>query len=134
LASSFAAMQNVMEMPGTPRERLNSLVTKMLEPRRERIEYAQLISKAFEAATTTGEQKELIRKQVENYRKVLRQLIVAGQSTGEIAGDDPDQLVMAITASLDGLSRLVLRQPLQFAKHFPDSGIILRMLKPYRKE
>jgi AcrR family transcriptional regulator len=132
--TSFATMQNVMEMPGTPKERLDFLITKMLESRRERIEYSQLISKAFESDTTPDEQKELIRKQVQNYQKVLRQLIVDCQSTGEVADDDPDQLMMAITASLEGLARLALRQPLQFEKHFPNNEIILRMLKPYRKE
>jgi Transcriptional regulator len=128
--SSYLAMQNIIEMPGTPKERLNFLITKMLESRRSSIEFSQLISKAFESDTTPVEQKELIQKQVQNYRLVLRQLIVAGQATGEIAADDPDQLVMVITACLDGLTKYALRQPKQFEKYFPKAEIILRLLKP----
>lgn len=55
--TSFATMQNIMEMPGTPKERLDFLITKMLEFRRERIEFSQLISKTFESDTTPDEQK-----------------------------------------------------------------------------
>ena len=35
----------------------------------------------------------------------MRQLIVEGQATGEIAGDDPDQLMVALLASFDGLMK-----------------------------
>ena len=128
--SSFETMQNIVDMPGTPGERLKFLITKMLDSRRERIEFSQLISKAFESDMASDEQRELIRKLGQNYRKVFRQLILEGQLIGEVAEGDPDQLVMAITACLDGLSKLALRQPDQLEKHFPNAEIILRLLKP----
>lgn len=33
------------------------------------------------------------------FRRQLRELITEGQASGEVAGDDPDQLVTAISAS-----------------------------------
>jgi hypothetical protein len=73
---------------------------------------------------------ELIRRRRASFLAELRQLIVEGQATGEVAADDPDQLVIAITASLDGLVRFGLHQPEQFQKLCPDPSILLRMLKP----
>jgi hypothetical protein len=47
-----------------------------------------------------------------------------------VAAGDPDQLVIAIAASLDGLLRYGLHHPEQFHKLCPDPSILLRMLKP----
>jgi hypothetical protein len=61
---------------------------------------------------------------------VLRQLIVEAQATGEAAPDDPDELVCAFFACLEGLSRSALRQREHGGVHFPEPGIVLRMLMP----
>lgn len=63
------------------------------------------------------------------FQDLLRQLIVEGQATGEVRAADPDQLVTAVLASLDGLTRLAVINPERFQKHFPDARIILHMLK-----
>jgi hypothetical protein len=47
-----------------------------------------------------------------------------------VAAGDPDQLLIAITASLDGLVRFGLHHPEQFHTLCPDASILLRMLKP----
>ncbi len=64
------------------------------------------------------------------FQDVLKRLIVEGQATGEVTAGDPDQLVTAILAFLDGLTRLAVINPERFQKHFPGARIILGMLKP----
>ena len=60
---------------------------------------------------------------------LLRQLIVEAQATGEVADDDPGQLVAVVLATIDGLTRFALSHPDQ-REHFPDPRIVLRMLAP----
>jgi hypothetical protein len=55
--------------------------------------------------------------------------VTEAQADGEAARDDPDQLVTAVMACLDGLGRLALGRPGQAAEHFPAAGIITRMLQ-----
>jgi hypothetical protein len=74
--------------------------------------------------------RELLRLQAQNLQGVIRQLIVEGQTTGEVAHDDPDQLVTAVTACLTGLTKMGSHSPELFQKRIPRAEIILRMLKP----
>ena len=65
----------------------------------------------------------------------MRQLIVEGQTTGEIVGDDPDQLMVALLACFNGLmKRATMLDPNDAKNHFPDAKIILRMIKPDQPE
>jgi hypothetical protein len=75
--------------------------------------------------------RELIGRQGQAYQDVMRHLIVEGQATGEVAEGDPDQMVIVVLACLDGLSRLALHNSEQLKRHFPDAGLLLRMLKPH---
>jgi hypothetical protein len=63
-------------------------------------------------------------------REIMRGLIVEGQATGEIANDDPDKLVSALLACVDGLSRVARLSPEEVEKQMPDAGMILRILRP----
>jgi AcrR family transcriptional regulator len=128
--TGIAGIQRIPRMPGTPGERLELLVSKAWEGRREHPEYYQVLYQVLDDEATSGDIRELIGKQGKAYLGVLRQLIVEGQATGEVARGDPDQLVIVILACLDGLTRLALRDPEQVKKHFPDIGIILRIFKP----
>jgi AcrR family transcriptional regulator len=129
--SGAERMQQFLEMPGTPGERLDFMISNVVEARRERPEFFQLFYHVLSDETLLPED---FRERVSSYGQLIqdtmRQLIVEGQATGEIAGNDPDQLVMAVMACFDGLSRLALRDPEQLKKHFPDARIIQRMLKP----
>ncbi|HZR42179.1 MAG TPA: TetR/AcrR family transcriptional regulator [Ktedonobacteraceae bacterium] len=128
-----AGTQRFLEMPGSPGERLSLLLSVIVRSRHEHPEFALLFDHVLSDETISDDFRELILKQSQSFLVVLRQLIVEGQATGEIADDDPDQLMLAIIASLDGLTRLVLHRPEQFKQHFPDARIILRMLKPDQK-
>lgn len=126
-SSEFAS---ILDMPGTPGERLAFIISRLLQARRERPEFFMLFYQMLSDETAADSIREEVSKRGLAMTGVFRQLIIDGQATGEIAAGDPDQLVTALTVYLDGLSRLSVYNPEQFNKHFPDAEIILRVLRP----
>lgn len=127
---SSAEFSSILGMPGTPGERLALIISRLLQARRERPEFFMVFYQMLSDETASDSLREEIGKRGLAMTAVFRQLIIEGQATGEIAAGDPDQLVTALTAYLDGLSRLAVYNPEQFNKHFPDAEIVLRILKP----
>ncbi len=125
-----ASPMTMLEMPGTPGERLTLLVERMVEARREQPEFFQLLDQIQSSETTLEDLHTLLRRRGQIFLDMLRQLIVEAQATGEVIAGDPDQLVTAVAACLEGLTRLALHTPEQIKKHCPETGILLRMLKP----
>jgi len=128
--SGITGIQRIPKMPGTPGERLGFMVSLAWEGRREHPEIYQLMYQVLGDEATSDNIRELIGRQGQTYLDVLRQLIVEGQTTGEVAEGDPDQLVIVFLACLDGLSRLALREPEWVKNHFPEIEIIRRIFKP----
>jgi AcrR family transcriptional regulator len=128
--SGIEGVQRISRMQGTPGKRLDFLVSKAWEGRREHPEYFQLLYQVLDDEAKLGDIRELIGRQGQAYLDVMRQLIVEGQATGEVTEGDPDQLMIVILACLDGLTRLALRDPERVKKQFPDAGMILRIFKP----
>ena len=72
-----------------------------------------------------------MKKNGEVVQGIMRELIVEGQATGEIARDDPDQLMFALMACINGLVQWTPPiDPEKALQHYPDPNIILRMLRP----
>jgi AcrR family transcriptional regulator len=163
MSDSLKALEGALEMPGTPGERLRSLLIQVLSGVREHPEFILLVQQMLgeeasrDHSRESGQSSEnttrfpfqqtlrneaahdhlrkLAQEQSRTYRTVLKQLIVEGQKAGEIVLDDPDQLVGAVTACVAGLSQSTTWQaPEQFQQSFPDVAIILRMLFPREKE
>jgi AcrR family transcriptional regulator len=130
IQASSDGFQRLLEMPGTPGERLTFLLSRILESRRDHPELYLLFYPELSDQVIADDIRALIDKQGQAFLETLRSLIVAGQATGEITGDDPDQLVISVLAYLDGLTRAALYYPEQVSKHFPDPRIILRIFKP----
>ncbi len=64
----------------------------------------------------------------------MRQLIVEGQKTGEVAKDNPDQLIETVMACIEGLrKRLAYSDSEKLSASYPYPEIIFRMLKPDRR-
>jgi hypothetical protein len=78
--------------------------------------------------------RELLGRRYQMLLGTMRQLIVEGQATGEVAPGDPDQLVAVVSACLDGLTRWALRDPEQFRTSVPDAQIVLRLFQPCPEE
>lgn len=133
LQAKDAAILRFDELPGTPGEHLDRLITRLVENRRDHPEVSQLHAHVLSDPATPA----VLRNQAIAYGQVfqdmLRRLIVAGQTTGEVRVADPDQLVTTMLAALDGLTRLALTNPERFQAHYPDVSIILGMLKPLAK-
>jgi len=127
--AGMEGMQRIREMPGTPGERMANLVSWTFDNRNERIDFFEFALRGFSDETMPEDLRELLRKPSRNYQDLLRSQIVEGQASGEVAQGDPDQLVIAIIACFNGLSRFPMRHSKYFQEHFPDSGIFLRMLK-----
>ena len=121
----------VREIPGTPGARLGHIISTMVDNRRKRPEYYQIMYQGMVDEKLTQEVRDAIADQGRVAYEIVRRRVVEGQATGEIARDDPDKLVTAVFACLDGLSRRVMTvRPDEVSEFMPDAGIILRMLKP----
>lgn len=120
--------QPVLEMSLTPGERLSRLVSGFVESRRHP-EIYQLFDRMRNSEATPDELRELVYQRGHALRGVIRQLIVEGQASGEVVEGDPDQLLRAILACLDGLVKGAEYYPEQYDEHYPDAEIFLRMFK-----
>jgi AcrR family transcriptional regulator len=118
------------EKSATAGERLTMLISRLVEARREQPEFFQLFNQVLSAAQPEDDLAKMVRMRGQVFVDTVRQLIVEGQATGEFIAGDPDQLVMAVVACLEGLTSLALIEPEHFKKHCPDAEVILRMLKP----
>jgi AcrR family transcriptional regulator len=130
LQTARSAWQGILERPGTPGERLDFLISRLVENRRESPELSLLFHQVLSDEATPAGIRELAARHGGAFQDTLRRLIVAGQETGEVAAGDPDQLVTAVVAYLEGLTSLVAWNPGQLKRHFPDASIILRILMP----
>jgi AcrR family transcriptional regulator len=116
--------------PGSAAERLRRLVTSLVEARRAQPELFLMFQHVVSDPATPRDLLELIQSRGRAVAEVMRQLVTEAQAAGEVAADDPDQLVIAVMACLDGLGRFTVTSPAQATGHFPAAQIITRMLEP----
>src|SRR3954453_19412064 len=95
-------------LSGTPWQRLETLLTRILNARRAHPEFFQLLYHVLSDDTAPAELLTQMSERGQFFVGAVRQLIVEGQAVGEIAEGDPDQLVLALMAYLDGLTRFSL--------------------------
>jgi len=114
----------------SPWLRLETLLSRILNARREHPEFFQLLYHVLSDAESPAELRAQMSERGTFLAYELRKLIVEGQVAGEIAEGDPDQLVVALLAYLDGLTRYSLYDPQRFKDHFPDVRIVMRLFKP----
>ncbi len=131
LRSSTPLTGRIKDISGTPGERLAFLITAILENRRDNPELYQFFFKMLADEKAPNDLQEIVRKNGQDLQEAIRQLVVQGQATGEVADDDPDQLVTVIVASLQGIwMRMASLEPEDVRNSFPDAKIVLRMLRP----
>jgi AcrR family transcriptional regulator len=117
-------------VPGGAAGRLRRLVTSLVEARRAHPELFLLLQHVVSDPATPRDLLDLIMARGRAVADTMRRLVTEAQAAGEAAPDDPDQLVIAIMACLDGLGRFTLAHSEQAAEHFPAAEIITRMLQP----
>ena len=121
--------ERIKKLQGTAGERLGLLLTYMLGSLRQKPEFSQFLNQVLRDENVPVELREAVAKNGAVIKKAIRKLIVEAQASGDVAADDPDQLLVALLATIDGLvSRM--SDPIRIGerKHFPDPKIILRML------
>lgn len=134
LVAEAMSSDNVrVDIEGTPGVKLRHLLTVILEARRDHPEVFLLMHHVLSDRDAPADINDRARQRGMRFVELLRQLIVAGQASGEVAGDDPDQLAAAIVAMIDGVTRFALSHP-DLRGHFPDPRIVLRMLEPGAEE
>jgi AcrR family transcriptional regulator len=130
-ASGGGAAERVKRIPGSPGERLALMLSFILESRRSQPEFYQLLYKVLYDDKAPDGLREVVMKSGQIMTGTMRHLIIEGQATGEIAKDDPDQLLGVLSACLDGLSRGMVALPPDAArKSIPQANVIMRMLRP----
>jgi AcrR family transcriptional regulator len=122
---------HLQQIQGTPGTRLAQLISYILEDRRRNPGFSQLLYQVLADESTPNELRQHVMRNGKVIQDTMRQLIVEGQACGEIAKDDPDQLLVALLACFDGLmKRASMLDAGAGKKNFPDTRIILRMLSP----
>ena len=128
--SEVGPAARILKIKGTPGKRLALLISYILKDRRQNPGFSQLLYQVLVDSATPNDLRQLVMKNGNVIQDIMRQLIVEAQATGEIAKDDPDQMMVALLACFDGLmKRATMLSPEESKKHFPDTKIILRILK-----
>ena len=123
--------ERIKKLQGTARECLGLLLTPMLGSLRQKAEFSQFLNQVLRDESVPVELREAVAKNGAVIKKSIRKLIVEAQASGDVAADDPDQLLFALIATIDGLvSRMSDPMRIEERKHFPDPNIVLRMLGP----
>lgn len=131
VSATSAASPQLLDMSGTPGQRLATLISSIVTARgqRETLEAYQIFNHALHAGVMPDDVRELLGRRYQMLLDTMRQLIVEGQATGEVAPGDPDQLVAIVSACFDGLTRWAVQDPEQFRAYVPDARIVLRLFQ-----
>lgn len=127
-------LHRFLEMPEPPEKRLALLVSRLIETRRTQPGFFQVLDQAQSLVTLPDDLRERLHQQQHTFLDVLRQLIIEGQGTGAVAAGDPDQIVIALAACLEGMTKWAARNPEWFHHHAPDADVVLRLLKQHSSQ
>ena len=103
--SEVGPAARILKIKGTPGKRLALLISYILEDRRQNPGFAQLLYQVLVDSATPSDLRQLVMKNGNVIQDIMRQLIVEAQATGEVAKDDPDQMMVALLACFDGLMK-----------------------------
>jgi AcrR family transcriptional regulator len=128
LQAGSVGLRHFEQMSGKLEDRLTLLVSRLIQSRRERPEFYLLLDHVWSSPATPPKLRNKMSRQKEAFLRLLRRLILEGQTAGKVLSGDPDQLVMAVAAFFEGLTRIALHEPEQLRKQCPEPEIVLRML------
>jgi AcrR family transcriptional regulator len=122
--------QAVLQQPGSPLEKLRWLLQVYLPGMWSKPAYFLVILQALNSETTPEALRERVLEQSARTLHIYQQLIVEGQTTGEVAQGDPALLTLAFGACIQGLGSGVLHWPrLLGLSEPPDPEMVLHFLK-----
>jgi len=118
--------QAAISYAASPLEQLRRLTEQFLKGMSEEPVYFQILTQAM---ALSGKAFENLMK-LDSVVKILRDLLVKGQKTGEIVKGDPDQQIFLYLGSLFGLAAGRSLNLKWIDEHFPSADAVLRFLKP----
>jgi AcrR family transcriptional regulator len=123
-------LEQFVREQAVPMEKIRQMVTGLVESRRDHPERYQLLAQALNDEAAPEEMRQRVAQRGRELQAVLRELIVAGQAAGEVAPGEPDQLVRAVFAALEGLTARPIPDLVAYRADFPAAEFFLRMLEP----
>ena len=117
--------QDALERSGTPWEKLSWLTEQFLQDMVQKRMYYQLLSQSL---ALSGKVREIV-EGLEALAKALRKLIIEGQTAGQVAKRDPDQLVLLYLSCLYGLAAGMGLRYDRLEAYIPDAEAVLHFLK-----
>ena len=117
--------QDALDRSGTPWEKLSWLTEQFLQDIVQNSMYYQLLAQSL---ALSGRVREIIER-LEALAKALRQLIIEGQASGQVAKRDPDQLVLLYLCCLYGLAAGMGLRYDKLEAYIPDAEAVLYFLK-----
>ncbi len=121
-------LQRTLEEPGTPWDRFQRFVTGALQSFQEHPEFLVVLYQALQDEEIRCEYREQAQSTRRLMTEAARRLIVEGQAAGQIAQDDPDQLILILLSFFRGLACIALMSEGKLP--MVDAHIILRIFKP----
>jgi len=86
-------------------QRIDNLISKVMERRRDSPEFYQFLCQALNDEKLPIDLRVMMEKNGRAFQDTLLQLIIEGQASGEIALDDPVQLLEGVMACIEGIWR-----------------------------
>lgn len=125
---SIELAQQALVQPGTPWERLCWFVAKFLPLQYGQPQFALVISHALTSEVVPEAVRTLALDHITHLIRVVRELIVTGQSTGEVVAYDSEQLAIQLLATLHGLAAVAAFYRAS-ALQFPTPEVVLLSLR-----
>jgi AcrR family transcriptional regulator len=119
----------LVEADGPAWPRLQQLVEGMLQGIIENPEYPLIIVQVFVNEDVPAEAKEILQHYSALEAKNIRRLIEQGQLEGSVVAGNPAQLVLTLTALIQGLSISRLQSVVEANQTFPRVEAVMRFLR-----
>lgn len=127
IRSTMETIESITKMPASPMQRLDFFISKIVKNDDGLLEFFQIYQHHFDKPDKI---RELLLQQQKMMHETLLMLITEGQKDGEIVKEEPEKLMHALIACLDGLTKFASFHPEKYKKLFTDASVIMRMLKP----
>lgn len=103
-------LRYLTERPGTPLERLAWLTEAMLEGLKQHPARMAVMLEALLKEAVPEDVRQMARASNEQLRRAVRELLAAGQSTGEIAAGEPEAMANLYLSLMNGVAMTVLAE------------------------
>jgi AcrR family transcriptional regulator len=126
-AQSIAMLLRYLaERPGTPQERLAWLTQAMLEGLKQHPTRMAVMLEALLKEAVPDDVRQMARASNDQLRRAVRELLAAGQSTGEITAGDTEAMANLYLSLMNGVAITVLAER-PGSPQLPQMEQILRM-------